>query len=269
MRRARRAAAATVVVLCAACGGGGSASATPTPSLNGEQTKSPSEILGDAHAALAGVDSISIDASFTDPHGTTTFRADVDLAGRRAHLVGAEGGGHFETIIAGGKVYLLGDAAFYTATNQQSLGEIVAGQWVIPPQSSGLVTGLLALVDRSNMADCVLGQTHGTLTMGSESSVGGTVVVDVLDAGDVAGSAPETISVSLVGTAYPLQVRQTGPAKSGGTAAPSCSLASASTTSGTASLHNVGVSVAVTPPANPIDLTLLGGGGPAPASPTP
>jgi hypothetical protein len=272
VRATRVALVVALASLFAACGGGGSNStaATPTPSLNGEQTKSPAQILSDARTALTAVGSLSIDAAYTDSRGNISFRIDIDLAGKRAHMVGTEGGGQFEVLVVGGKVYLVADAAFYAATNQASLGDLVAGQWVIPPQSSGLVTGLLALVDRTNAADCILGQTHGALTLGGTGQAQGTIVATIVDAGDVAGSAPQTISVSLVGTPYPLQVKQSGaPQKTASGKAPSCSLANSTTTSGQATLHNFGISVVATPPANPIDLTLLGGGGPAPASPTP
>ena len=269
VRGARAALAGVAAVIACGCGGGNSSSsATPTPSLNGEQGKTPSQVLDDAHTALAAVSSVSIDASYTSSAGTITFRADVDLANKRAHLIGSEGAGKFEVIVTDSKVYLLGDKAFYAATGQAALGDLVDGQWVVPP-AGGLVTGLLALVDRSNFADCVLGQTHGTLTIGGTDTVSGTIVLNVVDAGDVDGSAPQTISVSLVGTAYPVQVRQTGAYKGGVAKAPSCSLASSSTTRGQATIHHVGVNVQVSAPANPIDLSLLGGGGPTPAPPAP
>jgi len=238
--------------------------------LNGEETKSPSQALKDARAKLQVVKSVHLETAFTVAKGATTFAADLDLEHRAAHLVGTQLGGHFENIVSAGKVYLKGDATFWKAIGQDSLGQLFGGQWVIPPPSSPLVIGLLALVDRANFPDCVLGQVHGTVTSGGVVDVGGRPGLAINDPGDTPGSAPSTVTINLVGAAYPVNVKQKGGVKAGGPKSPSCSLAGAGVTSGNVALSSFDKSPMITAPANAIDLALLGGGGPAPvATPTP
>lgn len=248
-----------LAVALGACGGG-STTASTTPSLNGIQNKLPQQALKASRDALTSVKSVHLDADFTDDKGAINFAADVDLDHRVAHLLGTERGGHFETVVSGARVYLNGDGTFFKAIGQDSLGQLFSGRWVLPPTSSPLATGLLALVDRINFPDCVLAPTHGTLRVGGLGNVGGVTALAVNDAGDAPGSAPSSVSISAVSTPFPVRIQQTGGTRSGGPSAPPCSLAGSSVTKGTVALSQFNAAVAISVPSNAVDLSLLGGG---------
>lgn len=244
-----------VILLLSACGGG--TSATPATSLNGEQSKSAQQILNDAHYSLQVADRIKIDVNYSYSGGSVNFVAQLDLDNGSVHMVGNGYGGHYEAVRADGRVYLMGDAKFYESTNHPEL-ESFAGQWIVTPAGSQLDSGVSSLVDRGNFADCMLGQTHGTLTVTGQTVVNGQAVIGVRDAGDAQGSAPETIYVSLSNAPYPIALRQTGPASDSAVQNLACQLGGSSARSGSIDFSDFNKPFGVSVPAGAVDVSFLG-----------
>ena len=260
MRSGRRAAvllAAVALLTLAACGGP-APTALPTPPLNGEQLKQPSQIYQDARTAFSGVHSLRMDVDLVSPQGEARFTLDVDTTQHVAHLTGSDGGGHFEMSLVGGVVYLDADTGFYNQIGQSDLGQL-AGQWVIPPGSYPLVIAVQQYADAKQLPGCLFGGATGTLAAGGTTSVLGEPAIVVHDSGDKPGTTPTDVAVSLVGTPYPVLVTILGPQQAG--AQPSaCALAGSQVTHGSAQLSRFNLGVTVTPPPNPVDIRVLGGG---------
>jgi hypothetical protein len=211
----RIAVTAAFVVVMAGCGGGSSSKP------NGEESKSPQQIVSDAADALSKVRSFHLEGSEDDKSGHTTLNGDVVLPGRvRVTLTAA--GGKADFILIDATAYLKADRTFWQANGSPEVGAALADKWIKLPQSQAREFGRLSqLMEPAKIRRCL--ETHpGTLANGGTGSLAGTQVVIVTDKGDLPGSEPGQLYVAARGDPLPLRFTQTGTQKPGGTPNAAC-----------------------------------------------
>jgi hypothetical protein len=197
-------AAIAVVIGVAGCGGSGSAStsSTPTVALNGENLKTPAQILADVRAAAATATSVHVTG--TVPQGSSPIVLDLNVANNQTATGSMQISGQPINIIRiGTTVYFKAPAAFYTAQGASAAGaQLLGGRWVKVPASmatSSSYAGFFALTDLHKLTGSLLSPT-GAVTNAGEGTVQGTKVVYLAD------GTKGKLAVSLQGKPYPLQV---------------------------------------------------------------
>ncbi len=186
------AAAATLAIVAAACGGGSSSSLA---------SETPAQVLAAAVSATKGATSYEISGSGTFTGGVSSF----DL-----QVVGTDIGGSFvlngatiELVDVGGNVYIKAPASFYAAAGATA-GEsvVLAAAWVEITTGSSYASDFSSL---SNFSDISAQLSNaGTVTADGTGTVNGQSVVLIKD------SSGTTLAVASSGTAYPVQVKETG-----------------------------------------------------------
>ena len=250
-RRRGWALTAAALLGCTACGG-----PVAGPADNGESTKPAVQVLADATAALAAAHSYHLVGDFTDQDGT--FHIDFTVAAPGA-LQGTltRGGVTAQVILSGGTAYIRG-RAFFARVAGPAAAAVVGDRWVKVPASESLGS-LGEFADTHLAARCLLGQ-HGTLSRAGSGSVGGVPTVTLRDAGDRPGTAPGLLEVAARGVPYPLRASQAGAVRPGGAPDPRCAAGGQSGQSrGSVALDRFDAVVSITPPADALDLSTLGG----------
>jgi outer membrane lipoprotein-sorting protein len=254
----RRFALLTVIPLVlASCGGS---------SEDGDQDRaaqSPQEILADVRGALEGVDSYRFDATLVDKDGPGRVRGDVAAPGS-LRLKLEQNGTSAQLVATESQVYMNADRAFWDAQGgglPDQVVDLLSGRWVkVPADGNDEMRDLVNQFLPKNLAYCLSSET-GTVTKGSTATVAGQETVVLRDKGDKPGTAPGELYVAATGAALPLRVRQTGPAKPGGSPDPRCSDGENDTKSGDIRLSRFDEDVSIKPPPDALDLAELGSGG--------
>jgi hypothetical protein len=225
MRIRTLAVAGLTAVLVTACGGGDSG--------NGEAAKKGPQVAADAANALEQSGAAHLTGHVTEQGQSGT----VDL-----HLQGADVSGSLavagqtvQLISTGGKIYAKAPAAFWSSFGApESIAGQLDGQWVTIPEAAASSFDTFTL---TGLADQLRKPSDGTYQDGvhlDKLAEQGVVVVTQTN-----GS---TLDVAATGTPYPLKADNKG-----------------SDSPGTLTLSDFGRKTTITAPANPLDLSRLGG----------
>jgi hypothetical protein len=242
MRLALACSFAAVAVLLVGCGGGkssysttGSTSATTTTAPdNGIASKTPEEIVAAMQAAVASATSVHIIGAGSS--AGSTIALDLKLVrgkGGAGHI--ALGGLGFDIVRIGKKVYIKASKAFlvhYAGTASAGL----AGRWFYVTSSASGLGSLGALTDIKSLIAQILA-SHGALSKGSETTVGGQPAIAVKDTKNGG-----VLYIATTGPAYPLKLT---PGRSRG--------------KGAIRFTSWDQPIALKAPPNPLDYSKLGG----------
>jgi hypothetical protein len=188
-------AAAALVAGCTGANPG--PAATPTPTSNGEDAKSPDAIIADAIAALNAAKSVHAKGTVA----VSTLTLDIDLVYANTDLTGTvtDSGTTAQVIKVGSDVYIKAPTSLYATfvpADQQPLLAVLDGKWA--KISSAFVSVALP----APLTIDTLVKPATPLTKGSVTSVNGTPAIAITDANKV------EYDVSLApGPAYLLQVK--------------------------------------------------------------
>jgi hypothetical protein len=212
-------------VLLAACGGGDSG--------NGEAAKKGPQVAADAANALEQAGAAHLTGNVTEQGQT----GDVDLRLQGADVTGTItlAGQKVQLVSTGGKIYAQAPAAFWSSFGAPAaIAGQLDGRWVIVPQEAASSFDTFTL---KGLADSLRNPKDGSIkdpvTM---DKLGGQPVVVVTQ------SDGSTLDVAATGTPYPLRATDKG-----------------GTSPGTLSFSDFGKKTTITAPANPLDLSQLGG----------
>jgi hypothetical protein len=192
-----------LVLVLATAAGCGSSSDGSSGSASGLAAKSPSQIVTAAQAAADGASSVHVSGSIVN--GRTPIALDMELVngtGGRGQL--SESGASFELIEVGGYVYIKGSPAFYSHVAGPAAAQLLQGKWLKASASSGAFASLTSLTNLRKLLDSTL-TSHGALTKGATSTVGGQQAIAIKDA-----TRGGTLYVATSGTPYPLQISKGG-----------------------------------------------------------
>jgi hypothetical protein len=187
-RRAATVAAIALSTLAAACGSSGG---------NGEESKSASQILADAQAALKAATSYRLVANVSSSGSPVKVDVKVDDKNTSSGHI-EEGGVVFDYISAGGKLYIKGKELFakFNPTAAATIGD----QWVTATGNASLeqaAAGVTAFSDPSQLADTF--STKSSLTKGSTKTVNGQQVVPIT-------ASDGELDIAASGTPYPVHL---------------------------------------------------------------
>jgi hypothetical protein len=182
---------------------------------NGVASKTPTQILNAAQAALKSAHSYVLTAEIKQSGSTMGVKL-ID-GGARNELGMTMGQSSADIILASGHAYMQANASFWKNQAKSPAAAVLAGRWIEVPDSTfkGLLSDLGSL-EPSQLADCLSDGPHGAITKVGTTTVGDAPVVVLKDAGNVPGDGPGTIAIATTGPAYPLQIVQTGPTRAGG-----------------------------------------------------
>jgi len=192
-------AALALAALVAGCGGGGAKS-------NGEESKSPSQILADAKKAAEGASSVHVHGSITE--SGTPLGIDLTIAGSK----GGKGsltvqGSKVDIVRVGDTAYIRGSEAFYKQVAGTAAAQLLKGKWLKGSATKGNFASLADLTDMNMLFEQAL-KPEGTLSKGEESTVDGHKVVGVKD------SEGGVLWVATEGEPYPIEIsRPSGDSK--------------------------------------------------------
>jgi hypothetical protein len=182
---------------------------------NGVASKTPTQILNAAQAALKSAHSYVLTAEIKQS-GSTMGVTLID-GGARNEVGVTVGQSSVDVILASGHAYMQANAYFWKNQAKSPAAARLAGLWIEVPESTfnGLLSDLGSL-EPSKLADCMSEGPHGAITKVGTTTVGGAPAVVLKDAGNVPGDGPGTIAVAATGPAYPIQIAETGPTRAGG-----------------------------------------------------
>jgi len=229
--------AIAVVVGVVGCGSSGSASTSSTPALNGENTKTATQILTDAQAATASATSVHVLG--TVPQGSSSLEMDLHV-GSNQTATGSMllGGQSLEIIRIGTTVYFKAPAAFYTSQGASSASStLLGGHWVKVPASmatSSSYANFFNITDLHKLMGVLL-TPIGAVTVAGQGTVAGTPVVYVAD------RTGGKLAISLEGKPYPLEIT------------------SGKNSTGQVTFSSWNGPIAARPPAGALNLSALGG----------
>ena len=218
--------ATLLLALPALAGCGGSSSG------NGVASKSAEEIVSASKTAADSASSVHVSGSIVT--GGTPVTLDLTLAaGKGATGELSESGLSFKLIMMGNTVYISGSPAFYRHLGGTAAAQLLAGKWLKASATSGEFASFGSLANMRNLIDSTLA-SHGTLSKGSTTTVGGQSAIAVTDS-----TKGGTLYVATNGQPYPLEIRKTG------------------SESGKITFDRWNQPVTITPPANSVDLSEL------------
>jgi hypothetical protein len=219
------------VTLLAGCGSSGS----PGTKGNGEAAKSVNQIVADAETAAKSATSVHVGGSGIS--GNTPLSLDLYLVagkGGRGHLT--LNGLSFDIVRIGPNVYFKGDSRFWSHFGSGLLVALLKGRWLEEPVSHRNLASFAPLTDLPKLFHAILG-THGKLTKGATTTVNGQEAIAIVDRSSSGG----TLYVAATGTPYPLE------------------LVSPGSKHGSISFDQWNQPMALSAPANPIDVSKLKG----------
>jgi hypothetical protein len=194
MRLAPIAATLAAVALLAGCGGSGGAK------TNGEASKTADQIVADAKAAALAASSVHVS-------GSAGSALVINL-----HLVAGKGGEGrmtanglaFDIIRIDDSAYFRGDAAFWRQFGGNAAATLSKGKWPKAPAATGRLASLTPLTDISKLFTAMFA-SHGTLTVGKETTIGGQPAIGIVDS-----SQGGTLYIATTGKPYPVAIRKSG-----------------------------------------------------------
>ncbi len=171
---------------------------------NGVASKSPTEIVAAAKAAVDGASTVHVSGSTVT--GGSPITLDLSLVtgkGGRGRL--AENGLSFEVIEIDGTIYINGSSAFYTHFAGPAAAQLLHGKWLKASTSNTSFAGLSSLTDLHKLLNAALTTSNNTLVAAGTSTVGGQPVVGVKDT-----AQNGILYVATTGPAYPLEITKSG-----------------------------------------------------------
>jgi hypothetical protein len=167
---------------------------------NGEASKSPAAILADAKAAATSASAVRISGSIATGSGTITLDL-VLVAPDRARGRMTEQGESFDVLRVGKTVYVRGSRAFYTKVAGKQAAALLQGKWLSAPAATGQFASIGEFTDIRAFFTGVLG-SHGRITRGAETTVGGQKVIALVDHSNSGG----TLYIATTGKPYPTEI---------------------------------------------------------------
>jgi hypothetical protein len=211
---------------------GGTLSACGGTKLNGEQSKTGSQVAQDAINALRGTSSVRMAGNATSGNAPVTL--DLTFKGNDTKGSLSSNGSSFQIVKIGDKAYIKGDKATYTSIAGAAAAQLIGDRWL-------LMSGDKA----SNLTDITLSSFTSSFNSSSkwsktvqQAKLDGEKVVVITDTSD--GSK---LYVANTGKPYPLKAEKSG------------------SDGGSLTFSNYEKSVTITAPADAIDLNQLGSGG--------
>lgn len=177
----------------------------PAPSL---ADSSAEEILGKAQQAARDATSFRMKGNITT-EGTSLsldirFQKDKGVTG----TISSEGV-TFEVLVVDDKAYLKGDQATWASFAGDGPAQLLAGKYILVPESAEGFSDLLAFADASSFLDKGL-EPEGTVTKTEVKEINGVSAIGLIDQ-DAEGEG--TLYVAAEEPAYPLRIE--GPAGEG------------------------------------------------------
>lgn len=180
---------ALAVLAVAGCGSGsgsgskGSVGAGSGPALNGEQSKTPMQILADTKSALFNARAVHVKGSMS-AHGQTET-LDLQLQGQDSAGTETLAGSTIRIVSTGGKLYINAPAAFWTKTLGAALAPRLANKWLVQPAGNNPLASGLTLqgiaaslkVDSPLTPKVVRGSTAGHPSVTISQQDGSTITV--------------------------------------------------------------------------------------------
>jgi hypothetical protein len=193
-------------------------------------TQPPAEILAAAQAAADAASSVHVTGVIVSSGSPITLDLSL-VAGKGGSGRLSEKGLTFEVIQIGQTIYIRGGAAFYRRIGAGAAAGRLQGRWLKAPANGQGFSSLSSLTNLRTLLDSTFA-SHGTLTKGPVITVEGQSVIAVNDR-----SKGGTIYIATTGEPYPIQI-------TGGEA-----------NSGKISFGRWNEPIALTAPANAIDIT--------------
>jgi hypothetical protein len=210
--RVRHALAVALVALAAMAGCG-----DDSPESNGVESKSATQIVADAAAALSKVKSFRAEATQGD---STKVVADVELPAKLRIAI-REGVASASLIAVDGSLYIKANEAYWKGQRVGRAAPELAGKWLKSPTTTAELRDLTKGLDPETLSRC-LAKEHGTLAKGGTETVEGEKTVVVLDKGDRPGTNAGKLYVATTGEPFPLRTIATGDERPGGKQDPQC-----------------------------------------------
>ena len=113
----------------------------------------------------------------------------------------SEQGESFDVLRAGKTVYVRGSRAFYTKVAGKQAAALLQGKWLSAPATTGQFASIGELTDIKTFFTGVLG-SHGTVTKGAETTIGGQKVIGLVDHSSSGG----TLYIATTGKPYPIEI---------------------------------------------------------------
>lgn len=221
--------AIAAALLSTALSGCGGASA----SGNGVQSKSPEAIVSAATRALKGVRSVHVFGSTTSSGKPIKLNL-LLVSGKGGRGEITQNGLSFQVISTAGQVYINGSDGFWRHFGGNAAVQLFHGKWLKAP-ATGELESVAQLTDLQQLFAKLL-SSHGTLKKGQATTVNGQKAIAVEDT-----TQGGTLYVATTGSAYPIEVSNTG------------------SEGGTLNFDRYNEPVSLSPPANPVDISQLGG----------
>jgi hypothetical protein len=186
---------ALVGAVVAGCGGS-------SPAGTGLASKSPTEIVAAAKAAADGAASVHVSGAIAEGASLSLDMHLLAGKGGRGYIM--QNGLRFELIALGSTIYIKGTPAFYRHIGGDAAAQLLHGKWLKAPAAAGQFAPITGLTDLRKLIDTALA-SHGALTKGGTTSVGGRKVVAINDA-----SKGGVLYVAATGQPFPAEVARTG-----------------------------------------------------------
>jgi hypothetical protein len=240
-RQGRRLIIVSCVVAVVGCG-------TAAHRPHGEASKTPTQVVLDAAAALRGARGYDLRGTLTQ--GQSRLRVQVQYASSMSLEMAATSGAEAYVVrrTASG-YYVRANAAFWVA-QLGARAKLLANRWIHTPVNTGLAE--VRNFTPAALAQC-LTEDHGTLSIEGRTTINGQAAVVVKDAGDLPGTQPGTLAVAINGPPVPLRITSTGDQRPGGRI-DACNPGSADSSRGTLMFSHFNHVPMIAPPQNAIQL---------------
>lgn len=213
------------LVALTGCGSSGS-------SGNGITSKSADQIVSESKAAADSASSVHVAGTISSGNSPVTL--DLNLVADKGGTGEISLGGlSFKLIVAGQTAYMSGSSAFYRHIGGTAAAQLLAGKWLKVSAVSGEFAAFAQLADMRKLLDSAL-ISHGTLAKGATTTVNGQPVIAITDT-----TKGGVLYVATSGKPFPVEITKTG------------------AESGKITFDDWNKAVAITPPANSVDLAEL------------
>ena len=186
--------ALATAAIAGVCAGGLAASAA----TNSIASESPSAILTAAANAIDAVSTVHVAGSGTE--SGTSLSLDLRLvAGKGGEGTVALGGSSFQFVVIGSNGYFKASAAFWKRYGNAAIAQLIQNRWLKTPTNGEFAS----FAEFSNIHDLFGGLlgSHGTLTKGALTTVGGQRVIPIVNKANGG-----TLYVAATGKPYPVEI---------------------------------------------------------------
>jgi hypothetical protein len=219
---------AVPALVLAGCGGSKSSGS------NGVENKSADDIVAAARSAADAATTVHVSGSGSDNGIPLVLDLHI-VAGKGGKGRLSEQGLSFDLIRVGDTAYIKGSPAFYRKFAGPAAAVLFKGKWLKASATTGDLSSLTPLTDLRKLLDRTLAN-HGKLAKISTTTVNGLRVVGVKDT-----EKGGILYVATTGKPFPVEITKSG------------------ATGGTLTFDEWNQSVALTPPANAVDISKLKG----------